>query len=224
MSTDHLAEAEKHLANAAYHLTEDPGDMRIAEVAAWIGQGHANLVRNEEQAATTADLRDAITLLRRREHATREAVSQHIAQALASREPGRWKAGVDLTKALDEADCNMDSLIDARLADDGWDPRSAYKTPAGSGGWIGYADVRAGAAPERDPRAATPDITADVPVPVRRVLVEYLAAALLSKGDAQGVGQTITFALKHAGADLTGDIEKQISDITLGRDPSDPPF
>lgn len=38
------------------------------------------------------------------------------------------------------------------------------------------------------------------------------------------MAQTITFALKREGADLTGDIEKRISDIALGRDPSDPPF
>jgi hypothetical protein len=172
---------------------------------------YAALARDEEQAARTADMRDALRLLRGREYDVRKLVSTHIAKALASREPNRWKAGLELAKALDMADCNMDDAIDARLSDDGWDPRSAYKTPAS----LVAAD---------DPWAPKPDITADVPEPVRRVLVEYLAAALLSKGDAQGVGQTITFALKHAGADLTGDIEKQISDITLGRDPSDPPF
>ena len=211
MSINHRAEAEKHLANAARHLTEVPGDMRIAEVAAWIGQGHAALARDEEQTATTADLQDATRSLRRREYAMREAVSTHIAQALASRDADRWKAGRDLAQALDEADCNVDDLIDARLTDDGWDARSAWKTPASA--------VR-----RDDPWAPTPDITAEVPEPVRRVLAEYLAAALLSKGDAQGVAQTITFALKHAGADLTGDIEKRITDLTLGRDPSDPPF
>ena len=211
MSIDHRAEAEKHLETAARHLTESPADMRIAEVSAVIGQGHAALVRNEEQAATTAELKEAVHSLRRRFNDTRSLVAVHIAQGLASREKDRWQAAIDLTKALDDAHCNVDHLVDARLEDDGWDPRSAYKTP--------------GSAVRRDdPWAATPDITAQVPEPVRRVLVEYLAAALLSKGDAQGVGQTITFALKHAGADLTGDIEKQIADIALGRDPSDPPF
>lgn len=211
MSIDHRAEAEKHLANAAHHLTEHPGDMRIAEVAAWIGQGHANLARDEEQATRTSDMRDALRLLRGREYDVRKVVSTHIAKALASREPNRWKAGRELAQALDMADCNMDEAIDARLSDDGWDPRSAYKSPASL-------------VPSDDPWSAKPDITAQIPEPVRRVLGEYLAAALLSKGDAQGVAQTITFALKHVGADLTGDIEKRISDIALGRDPSDPPF
>lgn len=41
--TDYRDEAERHLAMAAYRLTEHPGDMRIAEVAAWIGQGYATL-------------------------------------------------------------------------------------------------------------------------------------------------------------------------------------
>jgi hypothetical protein len=172
---------------------------------------HATLARDEGQAAQTADLQEALHSLRRRFNDTRNLVAVHIAEGLASREKDRWKAAIELTKALDEAHCNVDDLVDARLSDGGWDPRSAYKAPASA--------VR-----RDDPWAATPDITAEVPEPVRRVLVEYLAAALLSKGDAQGVGQTITFALKHAGADLTGDIEKQISDIALGRDPSDPPF
>lgn len=211
MSINHRAEAEKHLETAARHLTEAPQDMRIAEVSAVIGQGHATLAHDEDQAATYADLREALHSLRRRFNDTRDLVAVHIAEGLASREKDRWKAAIELTKALDEAHCNVDEVVDARLSDDGWDPRSAYKAPASA--------VR-----RDDPWAPTPDITAEVPEPVRRVLVEYLAAALLSKGDAQGVGQTLTFALKHAGADLTGDIEKQISDIALGRDPSDPPF
>jgi hypothetical protein len=221
VNVDHRAEAEALLKQAAKEFITPDGDPTTALAAA---QVHATLARNEEQTGATADLREALLSLRRRYDDTRTLVSTHIAQGLASREADRWKAAIDLTKALDEAHCNMDDLVDGWLGDNGWDPRSAYKAPAGSGGWIGYANDRAGAAPERDPWAATPDVTSQIPEPVRRVLVEYLAAALLSKGDAQGVGQTITFALKHAGADLTGDIEKQISDITLGRDPSDPPF
>ncbi|WP_075737486.1 hypothetical protein [Streptomyces acidiscabies] len=208
MSINHRAEAEEHLKVAAREFLAPKGDPTHALAAA---QVHATLARDEEQATRTADLRDALRLLRGREYDVRKLVSTHIAKALASREPNRWKAGLELAKALDMADCNLDDAIDARLSDDGWDPRSAYKAPSAL-------------VPSGDPWAAKPDITADVPEPVRRVLVEYLAAALLSKGDAQGVGQTITFALKHAGADLTGDIEKQISGITLGRDPSDPPF
>jgi len=213
VTINHRAEAEKHLDTAARHLTEHPGDMRIAEVAAAIGQGHAALARDEERAATTADLRDAITLLRRREYATREAVATHIAKALASREPDRWKAGIDLAKALDEADCNLDQLIDARLSDDGWDPRSAWKAVSSA--------VRS-----EDPWAPTPDITASIPEPVRRVIAGHLAEALLDgrDSDVQKWARGIAYELKNIGADLTDEIKQQITDMTLGGDPTDPPF
>jgi len=207
VSIDHRTEAERRLLMA---WEEDSTPERNAHLLAE-AQVHATLARDEEQTARTADMRDALRLLRGREYDVRKLVSTHIAKALASREPNRWKAGRELAQALDMADCNMDEAIDARLSDDGWDPRSAWKAVASA--------VRSD-----DPWAATPDLTAEVPEPVRRVLAEYLAAALLSKGDAQGVGQTITFALKHAGADLTSDIEKRIRELTLGRDPSDPPF
>lgn len=210
-TTDHRREAEKHLATASRYLFKDPADTRVAEIGAAIGQGYATLARNEEDAASRADLWDALTLLRRREHAMRELVSAHIAKALASRERNRWKAARDLAQALDEADANMDREIDARLSDDGWDPKTAWNGPTAT-------------APADNPWAPKPDITAEVPEPVRRVLADYLAAALLSKGDAQGVAQTITFALKHAGADLTDVIKTRIHDLTLGQDPSEPPF
>ncbi|WP_329217439.1 hypothetical protein [Streptomyces microflavus] len=48
MAVNHRAEAEKHLGNAARHLTEDPRDMRIAEVAAAIGQGYAALASSQD--------------------------------------------------------------------------------------------------------------------------------------------------------------------------------
>lgn len=212
MSINHRAEAEKHLANAARHLTELPGDMRIAEVVAWIGQGHATLAHNEEQAATTADLRDALRLLRRREYETREAVATHIAEALASRDANRWKAGRDLAQALDVADCNMDQLIDARLTDDGWDARSAWKAPASA--------VRSD-----DPWTPTPDITADVPEPVRRALAGRLARMLLTSDETvQQWARDIAYELKREGADLTDAIKQRINEMTLGSDPSDPPF
>lgn len=203
---DHRIEAEKHLANAARHLTEDVRDMRIAEVSAWIGQGHANLARNEEQAATTADLRDALTLLRRRNHAMRELIATHIVEALTS-QGARAKAALHLARDLDEADANVDDLINEKLPATGWAPTSA--------------------APDRDPSTPAPDITADIPERVRRVITERLADMLLShQDDGWGAEQArrFAFALKNAGADLTADIEKRITELTLGPDLSDPPF
>jgi hypothetical protein len=213
MTTDHRAEAEKHLANAAHHLTEEPADMRIAEVSAWIGQGFATLARDEERATRHADMRDALTLLRRREYAMREAVSVHIAKALASKQPDRWEAGRALAQTLDAADANLDQLIDARLEDDGWDPRSAWKAPAS-----GTAT--------NDPWAAAPAITAaDIPEPVQRVLAEHLVEMLLTRDEAiQQWAQRLAYRLKDEGADLTDAIKQRITDLTLGRDPSEPPF
>lgn len=214
MSIDHRAEAEKHLVTASRYLFAEPADTQVAQIAAAIGQGHAAVARNEEQAATTADLREALHSLRRRYNDTANLVATHIAQGLASREKDRWKAALDLTKALDEAHCNMDDLIDARLSDDGWDPRSAYKTPASL-------------VPHDDPWAAKPDIASEIPERVRRVITERLADMLLSRqDDGWGAEQArrFAFALKNEGADLTGDIEKRITELTLGRDPSDPPF
>lgn len=215
MSIDHRAEAERRLLMA---WEDDRAPENIAHLVAE-AQVHATLARDEDQAATTRDLKDTIAWLRHRERAMRDLVSTHIAQGLASREKDRWKAALDLTKALDEAHCNMDDLVDGWLEENGWDPRSAYKTPASltpAAGW--------GAAPKRDPWTKAPDITAQVPEPVRRVLSDLLAAALLSEGDAQNMARSIAFALKAEGADFTSDIEKRITELTLGRDPSDPPF
>jgi len=210
MTINHRAEAEELLKQAAKEAIHPEGDPTHALAAA---QAHATLARDEERAATTADLRDAITLLRRREYATREAVAVHIAKALASREPDRWKAGIDLAKALDEADCNLDQLIDARLSDDGWDPRSAWKAVSSA--------VRS-----EDPWAPTPDITASIPEPVRRVIAGHLAEALLDgrDSDVQKWARGIAYELKNIGADLTDEIKQQITDMTLGGDPTDPPF
>ncbi|WUH94601.1 hypothetical protein OG900_33600 [Streptomyces sp. NBC_00433] len=212
MQINHRAEAEKHLATAAHHNNENPPDMRIAEVSAWIGQGYAALARNEEQAASHADMRDALTLLRQREYAVRELVSTHIAQGLASRDTNRWKAAVDLAKALDEGDANMDDLIDARLTDDGWDARSAWKTPAS-------------ATPADDPWAPTPDISADIPAPVRRVIAGQLASMLLNGDNVspQQWARNFATALKNEGADLDDAIKTRIHELTLGYS-DEPPF
>lgn len=213
MSIDHRAEALR-LAEESHSVLR-PNDEGPCEADRLIAEAqvHATLARDEEQAARTADMRDALRLLRGREHDVRKLVSTHIAKALASREPNRWKAGLELAKALDMADCNMDDAIDARLADDGWDPRSAYKTPASL-------------VPSDDPWSAKPDITSDIPEPVRRVIAGHLAEMLLGNQseDVHQWARGVAFELKRVGADITPDIEKRIRDLTLGRDPSDPPF
>jgi hypothetical protein len=214
VSIDHRAEAINLLAasredkNTTFEGHNPEADRLIAEA-----QVHATLARDEEQASRTADMRDALRLLRGREYDVRKLVSTHIAKALASREPNRWKAGLELAKALDMADCNMDEAIDARLSDDGWDPRSAYKTPAAL-------------VPADDPWPAKPDITADIPEPVVRVVAGHLAEMLLGNQseDVHQWARGLAFELKRVGADITPAIEKRIRELTLGRDPSEPPF
>lgn len=216
MTINHRAEAEKHLSLGSLVNSPEkphPVDPIGTDFHLRMAQAHATLARNEEQAATTADLRDANTLLRRREHAMRELVSTHIAKGLASRERNRWNAARELAQALDEADANVDDLVDARLSDAGWDPRSAYKSPAS-------------AVPADDPWAPKPDITAEIPERVRRVIAERLADMLLDRQDDWHAEQArrFTFALKNEGADLTEAIKKRIHSLTLGADPSAPPF
>ncbi|MFE9003165.1 hypothetical protein ACFYOY_13635 [Streptomyces sp. NPDC007875] len=234
MTTNHRAEAEKHLATASRYLFKDPADTRVAEIAATIGQGHATLARDEEQPATTADTRDALTLLRRSQHATRKLVSTHIAQALASRNSDRWQAGVDLAKALHEAGASMDRLIDARLSDEGWDPRAAWKTPASATPTYASADdpwVHRNAAtcdstaPERNPWGPAPDVTDAIPENVRRIIAEQLADMLIARDDAITTwARNLAYALKNEGADLTDAIKARITHLTLGYDPAEPPF
>ncbi|MFL3869189.1 hypothetical protein LT966_21560 [Streptomyces griseobrunneus] len=163
--------------------------------------------------STLHDMQDANALLRRRDSAMRELIATHIAKALDSREKERWVAAIELAKALDEADSNVDQQVDDWLEEHGWDPRSAWKTPA---------DLT----PHAEPWASKPDITADVPEPVRRVITERLADMLLDRGDDWHAEQArrFTFALKAEGADLTRAIEKRITALTLGPNPSDPPF
>jgi len=219
MTINHRAEALRLTEES--HSVLRPNDEGPCEADRLLAEAqvHATLAHDEGQAATTADMREAINSLRRRHNDMRSLVAKHITEGLASRDKDRWKAALDLSKALDEAHCNVDDLVDARLEDAGWDPRSAYKTPAGSGGWIGYTA-------ERDPWALAPDITAQIPEPVRRVIAGHLAEMLLdpTAGDVQKWARGIAYELKREGADLTEDIKARITDLTLGRDPSDPPF
>ncbi|MEU1088891.1 hypothetical protein ABZ401_19005 [Streptomyces sp. NPDC005892] len=217
MTINHRAEAKKHLDTAARHCNENPPDMRIAEVSAWIGQGYATLARGSETASTATDVREALQSLRRRFADTQSLVAAHIAEGLASGEANRWKAAVELRSALDEAFCNVDDLVDTQLADEGVDPQSACKAPA----------YRAPSNTEwSDPWAPDPDTTAQIPEPIRRILAGHLAEMLLDPrtDHVPKWARGITFELKREGVDLGDEIKKRITDLTLGADPSDPPF
>lgn len=53
---DHYREGARYAAMAATHLTEDPRDMRIAEVAAWTAQAYATLALVAATAANHAEI------------------------------------------------------------------------------------------------------------------------------------------------------------------------
>jgi len=170
----------------------------------------------EEQAATAVGLRDIIRDLRKRDDKMRNLVAEHIAKALASRKHDRWHAAYDLAKALDEANYNIDGAVDRSLAEEGWDPRSAWKDLASCGASCGT----------RDPWGLAADVTADIPEPVRHVLADRLAQMLLGPRDGalQVAARELTFALKAEGFDLSDAIKRHITDLTLGPDPADVPF
>lgn len=213
MSTNHRAEALRLIGES--HSVLRPNDEGHCEADRVLAEAqvHATLARDEEQAATTADLKEALQSLRRRHNDTRNLVATHIAKGLASREKHRWQAARDLAQALDEAHNNVDDLVDARLSDDGYDTKTPWNHPA--------PVIR-----RDDPWAATPDITADVPEPVVRVIAGHVAEMLLGNQseDVHQWARGVAFELKRAGADLTPAIEKRIRELTLGRDPSEPPF
>ncbi|WP_329131449.1 hypothetical protein OG552_10235 [Streptomyces sp. NBC_01476] len=196
MTTDHRAEAEKHLANAARHNNEHPSDMRIAEVSAWIGTGYATLARDEEQATNRADMRDALTLLRRREAAMRDRVARHIANGLTSTNRDRWSAARSLAQDLD-----ADGENDSKAA------------------WAGSH-----LPDEPDPWAADPAVQKIQNF--YRIASAHLAYMLLDPDDlgSKEWARRLTFALQNEGIDLTDAIRSRISDTTLGRNPSEPPF
>jgi hypothetical protein len=124
MTINHRAEAEKHLANAARHLTEAPADMRIAEVAAWIGQGHAALASSQVAATDTASLRHTIYTLR-------FALIRHVAEGLTlSNGDEAHQHATGLARFLDSVALNIDNEVDAYINDLGWgSPSDAWLPP-----------------------------------------------------------------------------------------------
>ena len=103
--------------------------------------------------------------------------------------------------------------MDEHLADDGHEAMAVWNDP--------YAVT-----PAEDPWAADSAAAAKVPDIVRTVIAARFAEMLLAPGagDVHRWARNIAFELKSEGVDLTPDIEKRITDLTLGRDPSELPF
>ncbi|MFJ5886804.1 hypothetical protein [Streptomyces californicus] len=209
MTVNHRAEAEKHLANAARHLTEVPADMRIAEVAAAIGQGHAALAGSQDP------VREQLaTLLERWEEVAdsyKPSESRHddLEERYRNYRYVQLRTIRNLRQVLDTG------TMPCELATDEEKQR----------GDCGQAHA-AEEFTERDPWAPVPDVTAQILEPVRRVLAGHLAEMLLDPkaDDVQKWARGITFELKREGVDLGDAIKKRITDLTLGADPSEPPF
>jgi hypothetical protein len=124
MTINHRAEAEKHLETAARHLTEVPADMRIAEVAAAIGQGHAALSVGQATTADTVSHRHTI-------HTLRFALIRHVAEGLAlSNGDEAHQHARGLAQYLDSVGINIDREVDAYLEEHcGMSSKQAWKTP-----------------------------------------------------------------------------------------------
>ncbi|MER5843252.1 hypothetical protein ABT099_23730 [Streptomyces prasinus] len=172
-------------------------------------------------ASTLADLQDANTLLRRRESAMRELIATHIAQGLDSRDGDRWRSAISLTQALDNADCNVDQLVDQWLEDHGWDPRAAYKAlPASMADDDPYAQAEKAAA--REPWG--PGVTRDQAM--ANVVTLHLAEALLD-GKSEEVrtwARSLAHELRRERIDLTDDIGRHMQRMALGGPTSEVPF
>ena len=82
--------------------------------------------------------------------------------------------------------------------------------------------TRAEKAAAREPWG--PGVTRDQAM--ANVVTLHLAEALLDgrDSDVQKWARGIAYELKNIGADLTNEIKQQITDMTLGGDPTDPPF
>ncbi|MFB7832054.1 hypothetical protein [Streptomyces sp. NPDC056056] len=125
MTANDRAKAEKHLDAAARHLTEEPQDMRIAEVAAAIGQGYALLAAGEAATADAASTRHAISTYR-------FALIRQVAEGLAlSKGDEAHQHARGLAQYLDSVGLNVDDAVEAYIEEHcGFsDPRDAWLPP-----------------------------------------------------------------------------------------------
>lgn len=203
MNINHRAEAEKHLATAARHLSEHPEDMRIAEVAAYIGQGYATLAASEGSADTQADLRDANTHLRQQLAEMRRVAVWHTAEALAANDLTQWRSAIGFAKALDEAGLNIDKAIDERMEDLDINGRAAWAGPSG---------------------IAEEDLTLAQSRAMRLVIAVHLAEMLLDdQGDeVKRWARGIAFELDRIGVNIDAAIEARVQQLAPGTPPVQP--
>ncbi|WP_097930962.1 MULTISPECIES: phiSA1p31-related protein [unclassified Streptomyces] len=132
MTVNHRAEAEKHLSKGSFVTSPDtahPTDPVATDYHLRMAQVHATLARDEENAATLADLRDANTKLRNDLANLRRIVVDHVADNLGRQDLYSWRSARDLTKELDAYGMNVDQAVDERLEERHIDPRQAWIGP-----------------------------------------------------------------------------------------------
>lgn len=225
-SIDHRREAERHASKASHVRSLDqmhPIDPVATDWHLRMAMVHATLASGENGAAGGADMRDALTLLRRRETAMRDHVARHIARGLTSKDRDRWWAARSLAQGLDGADANIDNAIDEELADGGNDSKKAWDgshLPSLPDPWA----AKAAAEKADDPWAPDPGVQKIQNF--YRIAAAHLVDMLLDPNDlgSKEWARRLTFALQDEGIDLTDAIRARINDTTLGRNPSDPPF
>lgn len=193
---------------AAFEKTLPIADQQHAAVLTGIlttrAMVHATLARNDETAASAADLQDANTLLRRRHQAMRELVASYLVAAITSDRVERSRPAHLLVHDLHEADASVDDLLNEQL------PVAEWASPASAG----------------DFWRRKPDVTAGIPEPVRQVIAGLLAQMLLVP-DNDGVvewARRMAFALEAEGAELVEEIKTRIAFMTLGDAPDGIPF
>lgn len=113
VKVDYAAEAARLLKNAARHITEEPGDMRIAEVSALVGSGFASLAHLPEvQAETGAQLEAVLGV-----------VVDHVMRMSTSWEAEARVHAAALMRDLDGVGVNIDRRVEERSELDGKGPR-----------------------------------------------------------------------------------------------------
>lgn len=225
MSTNHREEAELLLSRldttmaAALEKDLPIEDQQHAAVLTGIltnrALTHATLARDGEQTTTTADLRDANALLRRRNHAMRELIATHIVDALASKDSGRYRAALRLTRNLHEADASVDDLINERVPADGWAPPSAAECKPGLPGKRYSPPVETAL---RNLNLAGHVTPADTLAAVIPVIAGHVAEALVDGEDTavRMWARSIVDELRRVGLDLAGHVERRVEDLRPG--------
>jgi hypothetical protein len=177
--------------------------------------------RTEGRETAAADLRDANTLLRRRDYAVRKLVATHIVEALVSSEGSRQKAALHLAKGMDEADANVDDLLNEQLPEDGWAPCS---TPVAeqpdNTGWLEAAAVAK--ASEVGPWG--PGVTRHQAA--ISVVTLHIAEALLDakSEEVRTWARGLAHELKRERIDLLDEIGRHMQRMALGGPTNEVPF